>query len=166
MAKLILRPAEMQDVPALAYIQTQAWKAAFGDILASETLAQATNTAEAETMYRYVLEHHLAHVFIQYVDGAPQGIAAWSANRDHLGSDTAELICIHSLPQFWGHGYASHVMEHLVNQVRAAGYTRLVLWVFEANLRARAFYEKHGFEQSARSKDTLGAKEVLYTMDL
>lgn len=166
MADVVLRPAEMQDVPALAYIQTQAWKAAFGGILTAEVLAQATNLAEAEAMHRYVLEQRLAHVYIQYVDGVPQGIAAWSANRDNLGPEAAELICIHSLPQFWGHGYGSHMLEHLIDQIRAAGYSRLVLWVFEANQRARCFYETHGLEQSARSKDTLGAREIMYTMDL
>lgn len=166
MAEIILRSAVLEDAPTLAYIQTQAWNAAFGGILSPEALAQATQLEEAEAMYQYVLENRLAYVSLQCVDGTPQGIYSWSTNRDQLGSDTAELICIHSLPQFWGQGYGSHMMEHLLQEVCAAGYSHLVLWVFEKNQRARDFYEKHGFTQTKREKETLGAKEVLYTISL
>lgn len=166
MAELVLRPAVMSDAPILAYIQTQAWNAAFGDILTSEVLTQATNLDESENMYRYVLDQRLAHVSLQCVDGIPQGITAWSENRDNLGADTAELICIHSLPQFWGQGYGSHMIQHVLEEAKSAGYERLVLWVFENNERARHFYEKHGFHLTDRTKETFGAKEVLYAKDL
>ena len=166
MAELMLRPAVIGDAPTLAYIQTQAWKAAFGDILTSEVLTQATNLDESENMYRYVLDQRLAHVSLQCVDGIPQGITAWSKNRDNLGVDTAELICIHSLPQFWGQGYGSHMIQHVLEEAKSAGYVRLVLWVFESNERARRFYEKHGFCPTDRVKETLGAKEVMYAITL
>lgn len=166
MAELMLRPAVIGDAPTLAYIQTQAWKAAFGDILSSDALAQASNLEEAQAMHEYVLEHQLAHVSLQCVDGNPQGMTAWSGNRDNLGVDTAELICIHSLPQFWGQGYGSHMIQHVLKEAKNAGYDRLVLWVFESNERARRFYEKHGFCLTDRVKETLGAKEVMYAITL
>ena len=75
----------------------------------------------------------------------------------------AELVCIHSLPQKWGRGYGSMMMEHLLQQMRAAGYGRAALWVFEQNGRARRFYEKNGFLLASERKDSFGAKEVLYT---
>lgn len=166
MAEILIRPAVLADAPTLAHIQTQAWTSAFGDILAPEALAQATKLEEAQAMYRFVLEHQLAHVSIQFVDGHPQGLTAWSINRDDLGPDTAELICIHSLPQFWGHGYGSHMMRSVLQEVRSAGYAQLALWVFERNQRARAFYEKHGFHLTHQEKETLGAKEVMYAISL
>ena len=166
MAKITLRPAVVADAPTLAYIQTQAWTAAFGGILSPEALAQATKLEEAQAMHHFVLEHQLARVFIQFVDGHPQGLTAWGENRDNLGPDTAELICIHSLPQFWGHGYGSHMLRSVLDEARSAGYARLVLWVFEDNGRARRFYETHGFHFTGQEKETLGAKEVMYTITL
>lgn len=166
MAEISLRPALAADAPALADIQIQAWKAAFGDILSPEVLAQATQPADTQAMYQFVLEHQVAHVSIQYVDGTPQGLCSWSKNRDLLGADTAELICIHSLPQFWGCGYSSHMMQCVLQETRNAGYVRLVLWVFGKNQRARIFYEKHGFVRTERSRETLGAREVMYAITL
>jgi len=55
------------------------------------------------------------------------------------------------------------MMEHLLQQMRAAGYGRAALWVFEQNGRARHFYEKNGFLLASERKDSFGAKEVLYT---
>lgn len=166
MAEILIRPAVVEDAPILAHIQTQAWKAAFGGILSPEVLARATQPEQAEAMYQFVLVQHMAHVTLQCVDKTPQGICAWSTSRDNLGPDTAELICIHSLPQFWGHGYGSHMMQYVLQEVRNAGYVRLVLWVFEKNQRARAFYEKHGFVLTKHAKETLGAREVMYSISL
>ena len=166
MPEWIIRPAVPEDTPVLARIQTEAWKAAFGGILSPEALAQATNPEEAQAMHAFVLEHQLAHVSLQCIDGTPQGMTAWSENRDNLGCDTAELICIHSLPQFWGHGYGAHMIQHVLEEAKHAGYVRLVLWVFEGNERARRFYEKHGFHLTERKQENLGATEVMYEITL
>lgn len=166
MPEWIIRPAVPEDAPVLARIQTEAWKAAFGGILSPEALAQATNSEEAQAMHAFVLEHQLAHVSLQCIDGTPQGMTAWSENRDNLGCDTAELICIHSLPQFWGHGYGAHMIQHALEEAKHAGYVRLVLWVFEGNERARRFYEKHGFHLTERKQENLGATEVMYEITL
>lgn len=166
MPEWIIRPAVPEDAPVLARIQTEAWKAAFGGILSPEALAQATNSEEAQAMHAFVLEHQLAHVSLQCIDGTPQGMTAWSENRDNLGCDTAELICIHSLPQFWGHGYGAHMIQHVLEEAKHAGYVRLVLWVFEGNERARRFYEKHGFHLTERKQENWGATEVMYEITL
>ena len=166
MPEWIIRPAVPEDAPVLARIQTEAWKAAFGGILSPEALAQATNPEEAQAMHAFVLEHQLAHVSLQCIDGTPQGMTAWSENRDNLGCDTAELICIHSLPQFWGHGYGAHMIQHVLEEAKHAGYVRLVLWVFEGNERARRFYEKHGFHLTDEKQENLGATEVMYEITL
>lgn len=166
MAEILIRPAVVEDVAVLARIQTQAWNAAFCDILSPEALAQATNLEETQDMHQFVLEHQLAHVLLLSVDGSPQGFCAWGGNRDNLGEDAAELICIHSFPQFWGTGCNSQMMQHVLEAARDAGYTQLILWVFVDNTRARRFYEKHGFHLTSQEKETLGAKEVMYTISL
>lgn len=166
MPELTIRPAVPEDAPVLARIQTEAWNAAFGGILSPEALAQATQLEEAQAMHAYVLEHQLAHVSLQCVDGFPQGMTAWSKNRDNLGPEVAELICIHSLPQLWGHRYGAHMIHRVLEEAKQAGYVRLVLWVFEANARARRFYEKHGFHMTDRRQENLGATEVMYEIAL
>lgn len=42
------------------------------------------------------------------------------------------------------------MMRHVLGEMKKAGYVKVVLWVFEKNLRARAFYEKQEFVQAGR----------------
>lgn len=161
MAQITLKTAVPGDEKILAHIQTQSWKAAFGEILSPETLARCTDVSQAEEMYRHVLLHQLADMTIELVDGQPHAIAAWSRSRE-MRTDAAELICLHSLKSGWRQGYGSVLMEHVLAEMAAAGYGEAVLWVFEENLPARRFYEKHGFVPAGERKDSFGAAELLY----
>jgi GNAT superfamily N-acetyltransferase len=51
-----------------------------------------------------------------------------------------ELSHLYVEPGAFGRGIGSALLEH-VTERRPAGFT---LWVFQANERARAFYERHG----------------------
>lgn len=166
MDKINLRKAEHGDEKILAYIQTESWKAAFSEILSPEELKRSTDIKKAEKMYKNVLTNHFVNLFIESVDEKPHCIAGWSENRSDLGSDTAELICIHSLCDKWHRGYGSVMMRHILDEIKKAGYSEVVLWVFEKNLNARQFYEKHGFKLSDLKNQSHGAVEVMYSKQL
>ena len=166
MDNFVLRRACPGDEAILAFIQTEAWKSAFQDILSPDTLARYSDKARTEDMYTTVLGRDLARVTLASAAGQPCGIAAWSRNRDDLGPEVAELICIHVLPGQWHRGCGSAMMENALQEMKAAGYTAAVLWVFTTNTRARAFYEKLGFSPTGKTKNTLGAEELLYKKEL
>ena len=54
--EMIVRRVQPGDETDMAYIQTESWKAAFKDILDSETLTRCTNIEKATNMYRTLLE--------------------------------------------------------------------------------------------------------------
>lgn len=114
-------------------------------------------------MYRKVLSHGIVHLEIELVDEKPHCIAGWSQNRNQLGSETAELICIHSLENQRRQGYGSVMMKHLLHEIKQAGYSEVILWVFEKNHIARNFYEKHGFVLTDKTKEAQGIVEILYS---
>ena len=99
---------------------------------------------------------------IEFVDGKPHCIAAWGKNRCDLGETVGELICIHSLQINWAKGYGSAMMEYVLTQLQQANYESVILWVFEENIRARKFYEKHGFELTEQKKLANGIAELMY----
>lgn len=47
-----------------------------------------------------------------------------------------------------------------------AGYSKVMLWVFEDNTRARLFYEKHGFKTKGKVKANTEPKEICYEKNL
>lgn len=150
------------DAPILAYIQTESWKAAFKSILAPDVLENSTNLTRAEAMYQRLLTNKIGNGYLLRVDGNAHCIAWWDASREPDMPDYAELICIHSLQNRWHKGYGSQMMARVLEDVKASGYSRVMLWVFAENTAARHFYEKHGFAPNGREKLGLGAVEVCY----
>ena len=109
-----------------------------------------------------MLQNPAIRVNMGLVAETPHCLAAWSVNRDGLAEDIAELICIHSLSRRWRQGYGSAMMAHVLAEMGAAGFREAVLWVFEENRRARAFYEALGFSAEAALRNDLGAREIRY----
>ena len=140
-----IRRVQPGDEVNLAYIQTESWKSAFADILNPEVLIRCTNIDKATNMYKSLLDDNVGNGYIQYDNGSPHCIAWWDAARDEEFSGKAELICIHSLQDKWRRGYGSEMMKQVLNDIKSAGYSEVVLWVFKENKRAIAFYERLGF---------------------
>ena len=159
----VIRKVQQGDASNLAYIQTESWKAAFTSILDAETLTKCTNIERATSMYQRLLDEKKGNGYLLTVDGKPHCIAYWDAARDSELVGKAELICIHSLPNNWHKGYGSMMMNRVLKDIKEAGYSEVVLWVFRENLRARAFYEANGFALTDFSKPAFDAEEVLYS---
>ena len=75
-------------------------------------------------------------------------------------------MTIYLLPEYIGKGIASQLINACIEELEFLGYTEILLWVLEDNLRARRFYEKHGFICTEDyMDDNIGGKslrEVMY----
>ncbi|MCM1190156.1 MAG: GNAT family N-acetyltransferase [bacterium] len=163
---IFIRKVQAGDESVLAYIQTESWKAAFQNILDKNTLDRYTNMDQATSMYKKLLEEKKGNGYILTLDGQPHCIAWWDAARDSDMYGKAELICIHSLPHNWQKGYGSLMMERVLSDMKDAGFSEVVLWVFFDNIRARMFYEAKGFCATEHLKQGLGAQEICYSKSL
>ncbi|MBR6089028.1 MAG: GNAT family N-acetyltransferase [Anaerolineaceae bacterium] len=161
-----IRRVKQGDEKALAYIQTGSWKAAFADIIPPDTLRKCTEITRAENMYAGLLAANKGNGYILEVDGEPHCIAYWDASRTGEMSGYAELICIHSLRANWRKGYGSMMMKRILDDMRLAGFTKVMLWVFEENHRAISFYKMHGFAANGKSQQAVGLMEVMYEREL
>ena len=161
-----IRKARNGDEKTLAYIQTESWKSAFAGIISADDMEKCTDISKTETMYENVLKSGYAEISVLEIDENPHCIAAWSKARNPEFSDSAELICIHSLCDNWGKGYGTMMMNHIFNEIKNSGYNSVVLWVFEKNIRARSFYEKYGFVLTNSTQTSYGAVEVMYQKNL
>lgn len=153
---------KLGDESTLAYIQTESWKAGFKDILSVDTLKRYTQIDKATVMYRRLLEKNIGNGYLLKAEGNPHCIAWWDATRENDMPDYAELICIHSLQNQWRKGYGSKMMDTVLHDIAHAGYSRVMLWVFADNIRARKFYESLGFIESGKVKTDMEAIEVCY----
>ena len=116
-------------------------------------------------MYRRLLEAGIGNGYLLRVEGSPHCIAWWDATREKDMPGYAELICIHSLQNRWRMGYGSKMMEAVLRDAAAAGYEKIMLWVFEKNAGARRFYEANGFSPNGRTQLGLGGGGGLLRAD-
>lgn len=166
MDDVTIRRVQKGDEHTLAYIQTESWKAAFQNIIEKDLLDKCTDINSAADMYRGLLEECKGNGYILEVEGKPHCIAYWDASRDEDANGYAELICIHSLQDRWHKGYGSKMMKKILEDVQAAGYDKIMLWVFEENHRAIQFYKSHGFTANENRRPAFGAIEIMYERKL
>lgn len=62
------------------------------------------------------------------------------------------LEALYVRPSAWGSGVADELHAWAVDRLRAAGTTTARLWVLEENVRARRFYERHGWRADGTSR--------------
>ena len=70
-----IRKAKAGDETALAYIQTESWKAAFKNILSKEILQKSTEITRIVSMYKQLLDDGIGQGYILEVDEKPHCIA-------------------------------------------------------------------------------------------
>lgn len=109
---------------------------------------------EQEPAWRLALSPiSTSRVWIAERGGRGVGFAAWGPPRDadvhHL---TAELYALYLEQVAAGTGIAHLLARAALREMREHGYERAVLWVLEANPRARRFYERSGWADDGMSK--------------
>ena len=161
-----IRKVKKDDDKKLAFIQVESWKKAYSSIVPQEHLRKFLDNDYVSSIYRRLLDNHKGNGYIMKVDGQYHCIAYWDKARDSITDDTAEIICIHSLPNNWRRGYGSIMMQKLLHDMKEQGYSKVVLWVFRDNERACSFYEACGFRKTGESKESMGAIEISYIRDL
>lgn len=162
----IIERVKLGDEEALAYIQTESWKAAFKDILSTDILQRCTQIDKVTKMYRRLLEQNIGNGYLLKIHGIPHCIAWWDATREKDMPGYAELICIHSLQDKWRQGYGSKMMNTVLTDISNAGFSNVMLWVFRDNDRARRFYEAHGFATGGKIKPNMEPVEICYEKEL
>lgn len=79
----------------------------------------------------------------------------------------AQLVRLYVDPGHWGRGIGRRLHDAALGHLRAAGYRVVVLWVLEANVRARTMYERWGWRATpGRQTQFPGVDEVCYLLVL
>jgi ribosomal protein S18 acetylase RimI-like enzyme len=157
-----IRKVKYGDESALAYVQTESWKAAFKGILSEDVLQKCTDIDKVTAMYKRLLDEKKGNGYILEIDGKPHCIAYWDQTREKDMPGVAEIICIHSLPSNWRKGYGSRMMDRLLDDITSAGYANVMLWVFVENEQARKFYEAKGFVPTEKTQPAFDSIEICY----
>lgn len=96
---------------------------------------------------------HGSTSIVALVDGVVAGFATVGGLRGADPADNAgEIYSIYASPAVWGIGVGRVLINEAVVQLEQRGHRGLFLWVLEANTRARAFYERQGWQHDGESQ--------------
>ncbi len=143
----MIRPATADDAAAIARVQVRGWLHAYSGFVDPERLAAQT-VERREPVWRELLRDDAARgrTWVWDQDGSVAAFAAAGPARDaDLGPDTGELYALYVDPPAQGAGVGTAMLRRAEGWLAEAGFARAVLWTFEANGQARAFYERFGW---------------------
>ena len=171
----ILRPASLDDVPALARLGRASFCAAFAHLYDSADLEPFLQQVYSEQSLREEIEgpecvHRLAddgnrllgYVKLRapswYIDDSPSKL-----------DDPIALGQLYTQPDVTGRGIGARLMDWAIDYSRAQGHDAIQLSVWSENYGAQRFYARYGFEKVADIDFWVGNHrddELLYEMRL
>jgi RimJ/RimL family protein N-acetyltransferase len=167
-SKITIRKATDTDAHDLANILCASWQAAYKDILSPEDLDRNTNKEARTTMFERIVSSDHGNSYIAFCDGFPCGHFHFGDTRDNDLPEYAEIVAIYLTKPYWGTCVGQRMMDFAIAEIKRLGYSKVMLWVFKDNSRARRFYEKNGFVADGTVKDSgfSSADEVRYRLDV
>jgi ribosomal protein S18 acetylase RimI-like enzyme len=140
----MIRRAVPEDAATVTRIQVASWRAAYRGIVPDAYLDGIDEAAWGEKWPARLQPDAPGHTFL---GGAPElGVVSVGPSREPgaVAGVDAEIYLIYVLPEAWGTGVGRALLVHALADLTARGFARATLWVFEANARARRFYDAAG----------------------
>jgi GNAT superfamily N-acetyltransferase len=151
---VVVRRATRADAAAIARLHVAAWRSGYRGIMA-EALLDAIDEGDREQRWRLLLEEaeNPARTLIAIDGERLLGFATVGPSEDeNAPADEGELRALYVDPAAWRSGVGTVLHAACLAGLRRQGCTRAVLWVLEANDRARGFYQALGWIADGASR--------------
>ncbi|MFG1911805.1 GNAT family N-acetyltransferase [Kribbella sp. NPDC048928] len=146
MATRLARPA---DLLGAAEARVASWHAAFTGLVPQDFLDAMDPTAIAASWTDSIAAGR-SRLHVALLDGDVIGYAGVGPERDpQAPANTGELYALFVHPDHWGTGAGRALTDAACADLRESGCDSVQLWVLEANNRARRFYARYGFVETA-----------------
>jgi ribosomal protein S18 acetylase RimI-like enzyme len=162
-----IREGGAADVPAIGRVVVETWQSAYRGIVPDAYLTGLSPAARAEE-WRDFLAGQDGRRFVVVAHDEGDDLVAFAAGGPERSGDPTyrgELYAIYVLPSCQGRGFGRALMRAVAGRLAAGGTESMLLWVLEANARARRFYEALGGMVVRRQPIELGGMtltEVAY----
>jgi GNAT superfamily N-acetyltransferase len=164
------RPATVRDALIASEVVAKA-AAAFANFTPPGWRPRSPLLAEPEL--HDILSRGYVKTRLAFSGSAAVGVAGWQPARDTTEPrdpipGRAHLWAFFVVPDWWGKGVASELLEWATTGMADSGYESAQLWAVRDNARARAFYEREGWLAAGpeRHSPELNLDLVLYERTL
>jgi GNAT superfamily N-acetyltransferase len=151
-----VRPAIFADAESIGLVHVRSWQSAYRGTMPQDHLDRLDPSRCAQVWRQIMAEADPSRsgTLVAVAEGGITGFASFGPSRD---SDTdpqvtGEVFAIYADPGAWGTGTGRALMASTVTELTRLGYADAILWVLDANDRARRFYTLAGWEEDGASK--------------
>jgi diamine N-acetyltransferase len=151
---IVIRPAGESDIPAIQQIAQLTWPVTYGPILPQQQLdymlelIYSTAALEAQLQKGH-------HFLLATEEDNNVGFASYGLIEKKENDTVFKLHKIYIDPAQQGKGIGKLLLDKVINEIKQAGATQLILNVNRFN-KARNFYEKLGFTVIAEEDIDIG----------
>jgi ribosomal-protein-alanine N-acetyltransferase len=105
---------------------------------------------------RMVFNEHDPYLYMQFYETNPDGFLVAEINGIVVGyiagflasSEVGRIFSLAVLPVYQNRSVGSYLLKELIDIFRKEGVLEIILEVRSSNIKAKKFYEKHGFYQT------------------
>ncbi len=123
---------------------------------------------------RKVFKEHDPYLYMQFYESCNEGFIVAEVNGIVVGyvvgyqisENTGRIFSIAVYPNYQNRGIGSTLLKEIIRVLRGYGVTNIILEVRQSNIRAKRFYERHGFVQIGIVKHYYSDGENAYLMKL
>jgi len=160
---------QLSDIPRVAEIHIFSWRCAYRGIISDEHLFNELSVVKRierlESLLRDKADIWSGSDNYVYDDGIIKAFLSIGPCRDEDKPKAFELGEIYVDPCLQGGGIGTALVLYCEEIAAKRGYDEIILWTFEKNAHARAFYEKLGYtlDSATQIVEPYGAVGVRYS---
>jgi len=154
---LLIREAGPDDAEGIARVHVASWQGAYRGLLAPDLLAGLDWRDRLPRWQTLLAEAGPVRVLVAEAGGQVVGFCSVGPARDEdlmrRPENWYELYSIYLVQEQWGSGLGRRLWASARSRIPSE-VAAVSLWVLEGNMRARAFYERQGFQPDGRRETT------------
>lgn len=167
----MIRKATQDDIPAIAALHIEGWKGAYGGIV-DQTYLDSLTVEQRTKDWQGWMAAGESEVFLAEAEGRPAGFVVIGRTKTPppgsspiRPSHSGEIYALYLHPAFWRRGIGTALIKHAARELKERKHSAVCLWVLDANVRAKSFYEKMGGQKIGNKMIEIGPsnlKEICY----
>ena len=150
MADVAVRAARAGDVPEIARIQVDTWRAAYRHFLPASVL-EALSVEQAAAAWGAAIDAPPTAAHRVLVATEQDFVVGFAAGGPSAGQDAAAgeaaIAALLVEPRWGRRGHGSRLLAATVDHLRSDGVTRLLAWVPDGDRASTSFFESAGWER-------------------
>ncbi len=141
----------MADAATIAASHVRSWQSGYAGVISDDFLkGLGTDLPQRTLRWQTQILAAEAEGWFMLVGELDGEVAGWLSGGAYRGTDSeqpppGEVYACYVDPAHWRRGVGSALMAEALDRLSRAGYLQAALWVLANNVRARAFYEHHGW---------------------